>query len=413
MKIKLKNITNGALFLLLFLASMNLASKFYYFVFVSFFLFVISKKSLRMDNCSLLYLMLCTLMAGYHYSEDIFDIIKYFSYAFFYLIGYNVTHDSCNFDVCQEESRNISLKNSNIMLIVMAFGSFAHYVLNWISNVGADVGRNTHDIWTGKEMAATGQASLSCLMLGLSVAWILASRKKIGRIFGILLLLSIMAYNLVLAGRTLIIIFFIIFTIGLIFYLVNVGEFKKRVMTVLLIIGLVALIAVLYFRNVGGVREMVENSNLFSRFSDISKGEALETERGDRKLSFLKNMVKYPFGGLHMREEFSYAHDLLLDGYDEYGVICLVLLIGILYTGIRELFCFCFDKANDMIYKISFLCVYIAILLFFCVEPIFPGMPWLFACYCLINGSLAGINRGAVLMEKYQKTEEDLQGETV
>ena len=145
--------------------------------------------------------------------------------------------------------------------------------------------------------------------------------------------------------------------------------------------------------DIGGVRTFVENSNFFSRFFESSGDDIAESGRLERKLYFLKHAWEYPFGGLHMQEEIGYAHDLLLDAYDEFGFLSLFLLIAILYDGLKKLLFVCKNKSIDLFIRLSFLCVYIAILLEFCVEPIIAGMQWFFICYCLINGCLAAMHK--------------------
>lgn len=400
MNLKNKSFPNIILCSFLFLASLNLASRFFVFVFLAFFCLIISIKELKMNDHSMLYLLLGVVMIGYHYEDGILSMLKCLSYAFFYLIGYNLVQASYNIEVGREENRKEIVKSAYRILIIVSIGSFVHYILNYVYNLGQDVGRNTNDIWTGEALAATGQGALSCLAVGLAVALIIAARKKSGRICGAGMLLSIMAYNLVLGGRTLIFIFVLVSILGIVFYSINLQSLKGRLNVIVVIAGLVVATMLFYVFNVFGVRTIVESSNLYLRFKGGSEDMLLESGRGNRKISFLKNMAKFPFGGLNLRNEFGYAHDLLLDGYDQYGVIVLILLIVILCLGAKELMTFCQNKENEMIYRMSFLCIYVSVLLEFCVEPIFDGMPWLFACYCLINGCLAGGNRAFHLTDQ-------------
>lgn len=93
-----------------------------------------------------------------------------------------------------------------------------------------------------------------------------------------------------------------------------------------------------------------------------------------------------------MRSQYGYAHDLLLDGYDEYGILGLLMLLGILASGVRALYRLMIrtDYAKET--KLAFLCVNCAVWLVFYVEPILPGMQWLFACYALMNGIMDAMN---------------------
>ena len=392
MGIKSKYGINSFLYLILFCASLNFVSRFYVFAFLAFFIFLLTRKTFEINNCAFLYIFLCVLMLFYHYDDGVLGMLKCLSYCFFYLIGYSVVQDGLDLSLACEETQNKSVKNAHSILLWVSSGSFMHYALNFIINVNQDLGRDTNDIWSGETMAATGQAALGCLMLGIAIAMLIFPRKKGQRLIGGALLLSIMAHNLILAGRTLIVICLVVFVLGIAFYLKNSNNFS----TGLKVFGWVAAIGIggimMYVFNIGGIKDAIMSSNLVNRFTGDYASNVLDSGRGSIKLSYLQNMWKYPWGGLHMRDEFNYAHDLWLDGYDEDGIFALVLLIGITLTGLRDLIVFLRNQKFYLGYKISFVCVYSSILLVFCVEPILAGMQWLFACYCLINGCLAGVN---------------------
>ena len=93
-----------------------------------------------------------------------------------------------------------------------------------------------------------------------------------------------------------------------------------------------------------------------------------------------------------MRSQYGYAHDLLLDGYDEYGILGLLMLLGILASGVRALYRLMIRTDYAKENKLAFLCVNCAVWLVFYVEPILPGMQWLFACYALMNGIMDAMN---------------------
>ena len=72
-----------------------------------------------------------------------------------------------------------------------------------------------------------------------------------------------------------------------------------------------------------------------------------------------------------------------------------LLMLAVLATGIWQLYVLLRRTDYARPVKAAFLLVYCAILLEFAVEPIIEGMPWLFSCYCLINGCLAGMTDAA------------------
>ncbi len=236
-------------------------------------------------------------------------------------------------------------------------------------------------------MAATGQATLACLMLGLSIATIFAPVKKWHRLIAILAILLIMMYNFALAGRTLIVFLFLLFLLAAVYFRItseNVSERFKIWVGVLLVL---LAVVITFAYNIAGLRDFIFDSNLFERFEDSD----FSSDRTVSKFQFLRNAWRYPFGGLHLRDDYGYAHDLLLDGYDEYGIFGFLLLLTVLLLGVRSMCKLIFRSTYSRAFRMAFLCSYTSVLLMFLVEPILAGMPWLFTCYCLMNGFMDGM----------------------
>ncbi len=393
LRIKKESIGYVLICSLLILCAMNFSAKFFYFVFALFFALLLTQKTLLFNNKAIVYLGLGVLMAVYNMNEGLLPMLRCLACCMMYLVGYNMVivryHKKAEErDVRLHEAESIA----NALIISMCVGSFIHYVLNALSNIGSNIGRNTIDIWSNQIMAATGQAAIACLMLGLSVAWIYQPSRKVYRFVGIAAIVTVLAYNLTLAGRTLIVVLGALFVIG--FWFVN--QIRKNGMEKLrLVIGFVfAIMAGIFVisLNIGGIRDYISESNLFDRFNLSFDEFFYDSARSSNKISYILNAWKYPFGGLHLRQEFNYAHDLLLDGYDEYGIFGLLLLVAILFFGLFSLYRLLKHANYSNSFKIVLLCVYFAILLFFTVEPILAGMAWLFSCYCLINGCMDGLN---------------------
>lgn len=338
------------------------------------------------------YFALGILMSIYNAGSGMMAMLRCFSYGIMYIVGYNALITWTQTDHILERNKQIERK-AYFLLIAIAFGSFSHFILNYIYNFGQNLGRNTNDIWTGEVMAATGQAALGCIMVGVSVAMILYPRKKYVRLLGTVVMLSMLAYNLILAGRTLLVIVGIVFAIGLLFVLVHVSNMKKRTCVFLKVFLVVVVCIVLYQLNICGIQDVIMKSNLYLRFFGKNQLELAETGRTVARVYYLKHFLEYPFGGIHMREQFGYFHDLLFDAYDEYGLLSFLLLIVILLSGLREVYHFCVCKQRDVLIRLIFCCTYVSIMIEFCVEPIFAGMQWLFVCYCLINGCIARMNK--------------------
>lgn len=392
MKINIDKFKQVIVYSLLFLAAMNFFAKFFYFAFASLIIILIIQRKLLVNFTCLIYTALGVLMAVYNADEGFMSMLKCLAYVALFLVGYNLmvvkaAKKSVLFEYSHDEIQN----NAYLLLVMIAGGSFTHYALNFIFNFDKFLTRNTIDIWSGEIMAATGQSALACLMLGLAVAMIFLPPNKLCRVLGIASVIVIFGYNLVLAGRTLIVISAVLVIVSLVFMR---SALKTPLAHFKLFVGIavaVLVISSIFIFNIGGIQEYIFESNLFERF-DVFDSQVFDTDRSNGKLSYIKNMLVYPFGGLNMRSQFGYAHDLLLDGYDEYGIFGLIFLIMILVTGLRELYKLLRYTTYSSKLKLALLCIYTAVLLEFCVEPILAGMPWLFSCYCLINGCITGMN---------------------
>lgn len=241
-------------------------------------------------------------------------------------------------------------------------------------------------------MAATGQAALACLMLGFSVSAVFLPPRKALFWIGIFCMLCILLYNLVLACRTIIIILLILLIVGICYKQRILSSINKKLSFWSKIIIVLAFITIIFLLDVGNIQKLLLNSNLGSRFNHSARFLLDNTARRNNKILYIENAFQHPFGGLHMQQRFGYAHDLLLDAYDEYGIGGLVLLLAVLFSGIKSLLKLIRKTTCEHELKLAILCIYIAILLEFCVEPVLTGMPWLFPCYCLINGCMSGLN---------------------
>lgn len=401
----LTNVGYCFFYILLALTSMNFQLKFFYFVFAATVVCVIFFANLKIDMPFFSYLLLSVIISAYNVEDGIVSMIKFLAYAMAYYIGYSAVVSLLKTKCEQNHVLDLAQKRMYRILATLSLGSFAHYIMNYFLYIrsGGGTERNTFDIWSESVLSATGQAALACLMLGFAVAMILTPLKKSSVWIGVVFIVGILMYNLVLSGRTLLVILFAVAAVGLayVFYYSERRGQRLKLFGVLLFLTIAFL--VIWVNNIGGIKDIIENSNFYSRFFGEYADDIRNVDRGERKLNFLNDMLYYPFGGTYMRDKYGYAHDLLLDGYDEYGVFAFIALIAILISGLRNLYIFIKNKNNSLSVRTAFFCVYISLLLEFCVEPILAGMQWLFVCYCIINGLLSGYNSLTYKNKKVEK----------
>lgn len=379
--------------ILLFGAAMNFQAKFFYFAFSLLIVTCIFKKKISYNNMVFIYGAIGVLMGLYNVPNGIMAVIRCFAFLVCYLVGYNVMF--LKSEGAEELKKIIHNQEKKLKLFVatLAIGSFSHLMLNWINNRGVNLGRNTIDIWSGEILSATGQAAIGCLMVGFSSGMILYPVKEKERLVGMSFTILLLGYNLILGGRTLIIMYILILGVDFAFILVNEREKNKIWKIIFITFLLIFILSIVYLYDIGGIKNVIVSSNLYKRFlGDKVDIELLESTRSILRQGHLKNMFKYPFGGNHSRREYGYAHDLLLDAYDEYGILVFGLLLIVLMSALKNLYKILRDNYYSMSFKINLISIYMALLIQFCLEPIFAGMPWLFVCFCFLNGCIARQN---------------------
>ncbi len=376
--------------ILLFFAAMNFEAKFFYFLFVPFLL-IILECNCAVDAVTVVYFLLGLLMGIYNTDEGLKSVLRCFAPLCAYLIGLNLL--SYNVHTKTNIQEDLTQKRGFQILTVLASGSFSHYLLNFLYNLNSSIGRNTNDIWTGVPMAATGQNALTCLAFGLACALLFIPWRKWCRWPAIFSISIIMAYNLILSCRTPIIMLFVLILVCLFYPRKDMGYGAQLLKYLKWALLSIATIIAVYISNIGGLRDYIQKSPFILRLGG-SVGFLTDNEaRSTTKSIYFSQLINYPFGGCHMRAKYGYAHDLLLDAYDEYGLIAFFLLLIVLVVGLKQLYVLLRYTNYSESVKLAFLTTYTATILEFSVEPILTGMPWLLACFCMINGCVTSMNR--------------------
>ena len=90
MRIRTDKIGGFLTMALLFRAAMNLGGKFFYYGFLAFFLVFLSNRCLKVYKTTIVYLLLCALMAVGSYGSGLLAVIRRFAPFCFYLVGVNL-----------------------------------------------------------------------------------------------------------------------------------------------------------------------------------------------------------------------------------------------------------------------------------------------------------------------------------
>ena len=373
------------LLVILSLLSMNFVARVFYLAFILFVVIAILQKGLDIPGAVfptfLLAISMCMFSPSAH--DEILGMIKPFTYPLCVIIGYNLAY-----------ADNVEKTKKQVIwiIIALAFGSYSHYILNMFYNWGQNIGRNTFDIWTRTILSATGQASLACIMIGVSITLLFSELHYIIKISSFIVLISILYYNLILAGRTIFILVTIILILNFLISFMRIRSTNTLIKRMLIIFLILFIIYYIIKNNIFGINDIFRDSNYFKRFySKYGSDGIYEDGRLLFKKMYLQNMLYYPFGGNELRQAVGnhHAHDVLLDTYSDSGLFAMIAVMIMIINTIVRVYKICkYDRAF-FFFNMIISNVIIAILYIFSIEPILEGMPWLFASFCVIYGAIA------------------------
>lgn len=390
-KIYKNKIINLIIYILFFLTALDFHNMHNYFIFLAMIMYCLFCSKIYFTGLYAIYIGLGLLIGFYNNEARLFSIIRPFSYFFCFFIGYNLIKNiRYNILNDKEIQRQVLIIRT---CIVWAAGTFLHYVLNFIYNLNNPVGRNTIDIWMGSVSSATRQASLASLAIAVSVYFFI-QKKTIYTISAFAISAIILMYNFVLAGRTILVMVALVFSGGLLYFLIYSKSNKRRLRILVILAIIIFICAFIFLNNYGGIKDKILSSNLLKRFTGEYAIGALEDGRTSLKLIHINNFLalSHPFGGAYSRSlAGNYAHDLLLDSYDEYGIIGFILLLIILSSSIFHLYNLFFNYKSCVDFKVLIFCLYFVVFLEFIVEPILLGVDWLFAFYAYLNGCILAL----------------------
>jgi len=232
--------------------------------------------------------------------------------------------------------------------------------------------------------SATGQATVFILIIGIAYSAIFIQKNKLIKCLVITGLLVAILYNLMIASRTIFIIMIIVFALCYLIDLITENKFKAKH----IIVPIMAMVMLFTAFNADliGIKSFYEGTNLYYRLNIPDATSILEDKRFEKYQYYFSNMLQYPFGGLNMRMNVGYAHNLWLDAYDSAGIIPFTLLLLFFLIVIFKLKKLLFQYAVPKDLKLMILGVIVAMLMIFMVEPILDGVPWLFILFCLFVG---------------------------
>lgn len=367
---------------LLFMMSMNVVNRFFYLAFFAAGVCIIMERNaIRVSGSMIPTICFSISLCAFSPSTggSVLGFIKQFAYPLCTLVGYNLISSNKS-EVAEGQATDLT--------VILAGGACGHYFLNMLRNWGGAASRNTIDFWTNTVIAATGQAALACMMVAVAAGFLFSESSRWIKIYMFAILVGIVYYNLMLAGRTLFVLLFVALLVGFFARFITLRNSYKRLKLLVSVMIVCLLVMVIFFSNVFGIQDSILESNFYNRFFSKNAGEAIEDDgRFDKKIEYIKRMDKHLWGGKNIHAEIGSAHDIIFDTYDEAGVFALVFILVILIDMLRKCVAICKSRKISDQTKTMLSCVITVVMLEFMIEPILAGIPWLLASYCAMYGA--------------------------
>ena len=376
------------LMFMLFLMGMNFDGKFFYWVFGAFFVWMFSCRSrVRIDLSFVMLLVLAASLIIFDPSSTaggLSGLLRPVGYVLCYVLGRGL------FDGYDGEWDQISIRAYMLKIFwVLSLGLMVHILLNFILNFGS-VYRNIIDVWTGSQLAATGQAALGCLPVAVTSAFLFVEGERKWKLFAAVILIFIFINNLMLAGRTLFIFITLCLSMGLIYFLFfSETTQRKKIKVVAICLALILLAFVAYRLNLFHMQTLFLESNWYFRYDEMFEGALMQDTRMDNKILFWNNLDMSLWGGNHIYDTYgSYAHDLYLDTYDYVGIFGFISVCLYSLCSLTRLLRCVFNRRIDWQLRQIVFSFYLVFHIEFWIEPILKGLPWFFALFCMLDGMI-------------------------
>lgn len=269
-------------------------------------------------------------------------------------------------------------------IYIITIGLGIHVVLNYSINIG-----NSRwllaDFFSGNTASATGRGALNTFIFATVTYWLIVEKNLIIKIISIILFFASFLYALLLGTRTQFIILIVCLVCGNFLYQVQKDQVKGafKFLFICVMIGLICYWC--YKSNVGGIKTMIDTSNLMDRMGTMHTSELHKSDnyRTSSLWRGLVNLLDYPFGGL-INE--SYYHNTWTDIGRVSGII--PFMAWLIYSVIEFRHVIVLMKEEKIIIEIRYLLfsLYLGMYINLFVEPGMEGFRWFIYSLVLING---------------------------
>lgn len=371
------------------LALMNLFSTGSYMLFICCIIFIIVDNRIVFDSnivILLLFALFYFVFKLFNYNSsvlpNIVSSVRILVFPLSYIFGYQIKKNR------GESSGNDYLSIVIFFSVAIALHGFLNFFYTLVTNgiLGFGTGKYL-DLFTGEATSSTGQTAYYYLLFSISGMIFWGNTKKTLKLFVTACALFALFHSVLCGVRISIVLFFASFFIGLLIRIRKergISNFFKALFSLIIVMLCIVFI---YKINLFNIQKVYRSSYLYYRLHSNYAIGFLQDDRFARKAIYLRNLLRYPFGGLNIRQgmQTGYAHGLLLDTYDDVGIVPTLLLTvyaaSLLVRLIKKTI-----KNRDV--NVSIFCgsLFLCLLIVFFTEPIIESCPLFFAAICAIDG---------------------------
>ena len=296
------------------------------------------------------------------------------------------------------KQNELQIKSIAILLVTgMTCHAFVNFFYELIRFGGINSSGTHYDFFSlGAVTSATGAATYLTLFAGVIFYIILESDSLKKWIIGLIMI--VIAYDMILGGRSFFALTAAAFVISMIIYVLYQETTKeklvafRKMLLVFIVLFVVGMIVYTVYKE--EITNIFESTYLFHRISYANIAESQDlfsffktTDRGDVRNQYIKLMWDYPFGGRKILAKVGlYAHELWLDIFDSAGIVPYILMwvisIQITVNNIQYVLC----RQTTLKNRVLIVGITVAVTVQFFFEPILTGCRALLFSYFLICG---------------------------
>ena len=147
---------------------------------------------------------------------------------------------------------------------------------------------------------------------------------------------------------------------------------------------------IIWSLNILNVRTFLESTPLFQRIQDLNDLESNNMGlRGEQIGEAISQMFIHPWGGETMKfsEHWDFIHNMWLNVAYTAGLIPSILLFIYCLSVIKDALKLLKTaaKPEDSIFVLG---MYVSVLLYWMIEPVFEAVPYIVTLFCFINGAV-------------------------